>query len=105
MAPLKKSLQFGLDRSGLKDSVRSLFVPDFPMKNVICLFFSIFPENRGVVIKRAMWIHENREILILHLDQLSGVGRGVSIFSNHERDLLRLKQHLSGRQDHLPVVE
>src|ERR1700722_2552351 len=105
MATRKEGVQFGLDRSSLKDPIGRLPVSDFPMKNMIGLFFSIFSENWGVGIKGPVWIHQHRKILIVHFDQFRGIGCSVTIFGHHERDLLSLKQYFPCRQDHLLVME
>src|SRR5580692_9606064 len=105
MAPWKESVQFGFNRSRFKNSVGGLPVSDFPMKDVIGFFFAIFPQNWRVGIEGAMWIHENREILIIHFDKFSGVGCGITVFGDYERDLLGLKQHFPSRQDHLLVMK
>ena len=91
MASRKEGVQFGPDRSGLEDSFSGRPVSDFPVKNVIALFWAIFPEDRCIGIKRPMRIHQDRKIIIVDFDQFSSVGRCITIFGHDERDFLGLK--------------
>src|ERR1700740_1181660 len=81
VAPLEESVELGFDRRILKDSVRSLPVPNFPVKNVIGLFFSILSEYRGAGLKSPMRINQNREIFVIHFNQFSSVRCCIAVFS------------------------
>src|ERR1700722_8104020 len=105
MATRKESVQFSLDRSSLEDPVCRLPVSDFPMKNMIGLFFSIFSENWGVGITGPVWIHQHRKDLIVPFAPVRGIGCSVTLFGPHARELLSVKPCFPGRQGHLLVME
>ena len=49
-------------------------------------------------------VDQDRQFLVLDLDELDAVGGGITVGGHHEGDLLALEQHLAIGQDHLLVA-
>src|SRR6516165_6282686 len=73
VATREDGVQLGFNGSALKNLLSRLPVADLPMKDVVRLFVAVFPQDRGIWIKRAVGVHQDRQVLVFHLNQLGGV--------------------------------
>src|SRR5580692_8521031 len=104
MAARKKGLYAGLDIRLLKNLFGRLPVADFPVEDVIILLLAVFAKQGRVSVESFVRSHQHRQLFVFHFHQLGCIGGSVAIFSNDERDFLRLKENLAGREHHLLVV-
>jgi hypothetical protein len=95
MASLEDRPNLGTDRSGLQLLIGPVSIAYLPVKNLIRLLFPVVSENGSVRIESLVWIHQNRQLLVLDLDQLGGVGCCVAILGHDKSYLLRLEQNFS----------
>ncbi len=68
------------------------------------LVLDVLAQHRRVRVHRLERIDQRRQILVVDVDQLDRVGRGIAVGRDHEGDLLVLEQHLLVGQDRLHVA-
>ena len=71
---------------------------------VVGLAGEVVADHHGLRVERAAGVDDGREYVVLDVDQLEGVTRGVPVLGDDERDLLSLEAHLVRGQDRLPVA-
>ena len=64
----------------------------------------VLAQHRRVGLQRLERVDDDGQLLVLDLDQLDRVGRGVAVLGDDEGDLLALEQHLAVGQHHLLVA-
>ena len=68
------------------------------------LVFEILADHRRIRRHRLERIDVDRKRLVLHLDQIGGIGRDIAVLRDHEGDFLVLEQHFAVGQHHLHVA-
>ena len=71
---------------------------------VVGLAVQVGADHGGVGRQGAAYVDHRRQRVVLDVDQLEGVARGVAVLGHHEGDLLALEPHLVGGQHRLHVV-
>ena len=71
---------------------------------VVGLAHLVVTDQRGVLVESLPRVHDRRQRLVLHVDQLERVARDVLVGRDHERDLLTLEADLVAREHRLGVV-
>ena len=95
------------DRVGLGEHpVRRRLVAGLPgrAREVVALSGLVVADQRRVGIERLARVDDRRQRLVLDVDQLERVVRGVLVGRDHERDLLALEADLVAREHGLRVV-
>ena len=82
-----------------------LLVAGLPVEAVVVgLALEVVADHRCVRRQRLAYVDDRRQDVVLDVDQLERVARGVAVLRHHERDLLALEPHLVGREHGLHVV-
>ena len=71
---------------------------------VVGLARDVVADERRVRVERPAYVDDRREHVILDVDQLQRVARGVPVLGDDERDLLALEPDLVGREHGLHVA-
>jgi len=88
-----------------EDGVGGRLVAGLPVEDVVVLLArQVIADHRGPGIKRLPGVDHRRQRLVVDVDELQRVARGVPVLGDHERDLLPLEPHLVGGQDRLDVL-
>jgi hypothetical protein len=78
-------------------------VAGLPVEDVVALVLAVVADDGRAGLQRAARVHDRLERLVLDIDQLERVARGVVVVGNDERDLLALEAHFVGREHGLAV--
>ncbi len=78
-------------------------VPGLPVPDVVGLLLTVDPNQRGVRLKRLLWIDHDRQRLIVDVHQPDRVGGDVALRSDDGGDFLSLVDDAVDGQDHLLV--
>ena len=88
-----------------ENGVRRSLVAGLPVEAVVVgLALQVGPDHRCIRLQRAADVGDGVQVLVLDVDQLQRVTRGVPVLGDDERDLLALEPHLVGDQHGLDVV-
>src|SRR5215208_5385018 len=89
----------------LEGALRRLPVPVIPLEDhVVRLLGLVVPDDRGIRIEGPRGLDDDRERLVVDLDQLERVLGRVPIVGYDEGDLLALEAHLVGGEDRLGIA-
>ena len=95
------------DRVRLREgAVGGVLVARLPGRagEVVGLADLVVSDQRCVLVESLPRVHDRRQRLVLHVDQLERVARDVLVGRDHERDLLALEADLVTREHRLGVV-
>jgi hypothetical protein len=80
-------------------------VAGLPVEDVVVgLVLLVVADDRRIGVERLASVDDGRQLLVLDVDQLERIARGVAVVGHDERDLLALEAHLVRGQHGLGVV-
>ena len=84
--------------------VGEVLVAGLPVEDVVVrLALDVVADDRGALVERLLGVHDRRQRLVVDLDEVERVARGVLVLGDDEGDLLALEAHLVGGEHRLDV--